>query len=119
MIKHVWFINCFLFEKKKTEFLLLLLLLVNKLYMVRVGAGSIDRMFDTLSRCGKRVEYATRKAEAIADDVWHHRESSQQYCSFSFNCNSNLLQWCLCETDELLVYRIHIVTFNLIWKTNS
>ncbi|KAM3696954.1 hypothetical protein ACB098_06G077300 [Castanea mollissima] len=32
----------------------------------------IDRMFDALCRCGKRVEYATRKAEAIADDVWHH-----------------------------------------------
>lgn len=45
--------------------------------MVRDGAGPIDRMFDALSRCGKRVEYATRKAEAIADDVWHHRESSQ------------------------------------------
>ncbi|XP_030932369.1 GEM-like protein 2 isoform X1 [Quercus lobata] len=32
----------------------------------------IDRMFDTLSRCGKRFEYATRKAEATAGDVWHH-----------------------------------------------
>lgn len=97
MIEHVWFINCFFFEKKKTEFLLLLLL-VNKLYMVCDSAGPIDRMFDTLSRCGKRVEYATRKADAIAGDVWHHRESSQQYCFLSFNCNSNLLQWCLCET---------------------
>lgn len=33
-------------------------------------------MVDALSRCGKMVELVTRKAEAMADNVWHHLRTS-------------------------------------------
>lgn len=32
----------------------------------------IEKILEALSQCGKRVEYATRKAEAMADNVWQH-----------------------------------------------
>lgn len=36
----------------------------------------MDKLCDVLNRCGKRFEEATRKAETMADSVWHHRKSS-------------------------------------------
>ena len=41
-----------------------------------VLSGPIEKILEALSQCGKRIEYATRKAEAMADNVWQHRESS-------------------------------------------
>uniref|UniRef100_A0A2P2JDN2 GEM-like protein 1 n=1 Tax=Rhizophora mucronata TaxID=61149 RepID=A0A2P2JDN2_RHIMU len=38
------------------------------------GTRSMDKICDTLNKCGKRVEDATRKAEVYADGVWHHRK---------------------------------------------
>lgn len=35
----------------------------------------MDKLCDVLNRCGKRFEEATRKAETMADSVWHHRKS--------------------------------------------
>lgn len=43
---------------------------------VRHGiAGPMDKIYDMLNRCGKRLDVATRKAESLADSVWSHRES--------------------------------------------
>ncbi|CAB4321486.1 unnamed protein product [Prunus armeniaca] len=36
----------------------------------------MDNMLESLSQCGKRVEVATKRAEAIADSVWHHLRMS-------------------------------------------
>ncbi|KAJ0053822.1 hypothetical protein Pint_00719 [Pistacia integerrima] len=47
----------------------------------------IDTICEMLNRCGKRVEDATRKAEAIADNVWNHRKYSlliPQFVCLSF-----------------------------------
>ncbi|CAN6696123.1 unnamed protein product [Malus baccata var. baccata] len=33
-------------------------------------------MVEALCQCGKRVEVATRKAEATADNVWNHRDEN-------------------------------------------
>lgn len=42
--------------------------------MVLGAAGPMEKILDSLSRCGKRVETVTRKAEVMADNMWHHRE---------------------------------------------
>ncbi|XP_007051348.2 PREDICTED: GEM-like protein 2 [Theobroma cacao] len=36
------------------------------------GRTPMGRICDALNRCGKKVEDATRKAEALADNVWNH-----------------------------------------------
>ncbi|KAL3714496.1 hypothetical protein ACJRO7_006420 [Eucalyptus globulus] len=36
------------------------------------GRSPMDRICGALNRCGKRFEDATRKAETLADNVWHH-----------------------------------------------
>ncbi|KAK9280980.1 hypothetical protein L1049_003871 [Liquidambar formosana] len=41
-----------------------------------VGPGPMDMILNILNRCGKRVEDATRKAEVLADNVWHHLKTS-------------------------------------------
>ncbi|XP_056174866.1 GEM-like protein 1 [Syzygium oleosum] len=40
------------------------------------GSDPINKVCDKLNRCGKRVDDATRKAEALVDNVWHHLKSS-------------------------------------------
>ncbi|KAF8008215.1 hypothetical protein BT93_K2018 [Corymbia citriodora subsp. variegata] len=40
------------------------------------GRSPMDRISGALNRCGKRFEDATRKAEALADNVWHHLRTS-------------------------------------------
>ncbi|KAK9207125.1 hypothetical protein WN943_017410 [Citrus x changshan-huyou] len=36
------------------------------------SGGSWGEICEMLNRCGKRFEDATRKAESLADNVWHH-----------------------------------------------
>ncbi|GAV79240.1 GRAM domain-containing protein [Cephalotus follicularis] len=36
------------------------------------GRRPKNTLFDVLNRCGRRVEDVTRKAEFLADNVWHH-----------------------------------------------
>ncbi|KAM5562976.1 GEM-like protein 2 [Rosa sericea] len=36
----------------------------------------IDKVLDTLNHCGKRVEGASRRADTITDNVWHHLRMS-------------------------------------------
>uniref|UniRef100_A0A2P2JDN6 GRAM domain-containing protein n=1 Tax=Rhizophora mucronata TaxID=61149 RepID=A0A2P2JDN6_RHIMU len=43
------------------------------------GTRSMDKICDTLNKCGKRVEDATRKAEVYADGVWHHLKASPSF----------------------------------------
>jgi len=42
--------------------------------MIRNASGPMEKIVDALSQCGKRAEVVTRKAGAMADNVWHHRE---------------------------------------------
>ncbi|EEF47122.1 GEM-like protein 1 [Ricinus communis] len=39
----------------------------------------MSRICDALSRCGKRVDDVTRKAEVFADNVWHHLKVSSSF----------------------------------------
>ncbi|KAI6681213.1 hypothetical protein NL676_035094 [Syzygium grande] len=41
-----------------------------------VFSDPINKVCDKLNRCGKRVDDATRKAEALVDNVWHHLKTS-------------------------------------------
>ncbi|KAF3435913.1 hypothetical protein FNV43_RR23005 [Rhamnella rubrinervis] len=43
------------------------------------GNRPMVKMFGMFNRCGKRVEDATRKAEVIADNVWHHLKLSPSF----------------------------------------
>ncbi|XP_056162973.1 GLABRA2 expression modulator-like [Syzygium oleosum] len=38
--------------------------------------GPMNKICDTLNRCGKKFKDASRKAEALADNVWHHLRTS-------------------------------------------
>ncbi|KAE8124706.1 hypothetical protein FH972_019568 [Carpinus fangiana] len=40
------------------------------------GKRPMEKVIDALSRCGKKAEVVTRKAEAMADNVWHHLRTS-------------------------------------------
>ncbi|KAL3714492.1 hypothetical protein ACJRO7_006416 [Eucalyptus globulus] len=40
------------------------------------GRSPMDRICGALNRCGKRFKDATRKAETLADNVWHHLRTS-------------------------------------------
>ncbi|XP_048137929.1 GEM-like protein 2 isoform X1 [Rhodamnia argentea] len=40
------------------------------------GRRPMNKICDALNRCGKRFEDATRKAESLADNVWHHLRTS-------------------------------------------
>ncbi|KAI6672570.1 hypothetical protein NL676_000476 [Syzygium grande] len=40
------------------------------------GRSPMNKICDELSRCGKRFEDASRKAEVLADNVWHHLRTS-------------------------------------------
>ncbi|KAL3714465.1 hypothetical protein ACJRO7_006392 [Eucalyptus globulus] len=44
--------------------------------LVPSGRSPMDRICGALNRCGKRFEDATRKAETLADNVWHHLSTS-------------------------------------------
>ncbi|KAL3714497.1 hypothetical protein ACJRO7_006421 [Eucalyptus globulus] len=39
-------------------------------------SSPMDRICGVLNRCGKRFEDATRKAEMLTDNVWHHLRTS-------------------------------------------
>ncbi|XP_059444566.1 GEM-like protein 1 [Corylus avellana] len=40
------------------------------------GKRPMEKVIDALSRCGKKAEVVTRKAEVMADNVWHHLRTS-------------------------------------------
>ncbi|XP_056163019.1 GEM-like protein 2 [Syzygium oleosum] len=40
------------------------------------GRSPMNKICDALNRCGKRFEDASRKAEVLADNVWHHLRTS-------------------------------------------
>ncbi|KAI6672568.1 hypothetical protein NL676_000474 [Syzygium grande] len=40
------------------------------------GRSPMNKICDALSRCGKRFEEASQKAEVLADNVWHHLRTS-------------------------------------------
>lgn len=42
------------------------------------ASGPSGTVCDMLNRCGKKVEDATRRAETIADNVWHHLRVSSR-----------------------------------------
>lgn len=53
--------------------MIILFYVTNKVSVCFVS-GSWGEICEMLNRCGKRFEDATRKAECLADNVWHHRE---------------------------------------------
>lgn len=92
---------------KRQYFLLLLLpcfLLANFFaWSLLDGAGPMDNMLESLSQCGKRVEVATKRAEAIADSVWHHRKflSSKNPKFFPMQRNSVVMLHIYFDQDHL------------------
>lgn len=44
-----------------------------------VFSDPINKVCDKLNRCGKRVDDATKQAEALVDNVWNHREFSLHF----------------------------------------
>lgn len=69
---------------------------------VKMVPGPMVKMFGMFNRCGKSFEDATKKAEVIADNFWHHRallnlSNPQNFISrFVFDDLTLLPLECLC-----------------------